>query len=99
MRHFKINLDQKNEYVLGYLYSKTHGATNKTEIDKMKKILSRALLLELTDVQRHCLTEFYLKGRKQNQIARELGVCGSTVCRHIKAAEKRLRQIASYYDI
>ena len=72
--------------------------TNREERRKMKIILSKAVLEELTELQRICLTEYYLKGRKKKDIAKELSVHPSTVTRHIHRAEEKLRHIASYYQ-
>ena len=46
--------------------------TNREERRKMKIILSKAVLEELTELQRICLTEYYLKGRKKKDIAKQI---------------------------
>ena len=68
------------------------------EREKMKKILKRAIQEELTDRQRACLTMFYLKRMKMKDIAEQLELSPSTVSRHISAAVRKLRKIASYYE-
>lgn len=83
---------------LSYLDYIRSDNTNKEERRKMKIILSKALLQELTELQRFCLTEYYLKGRKKKDIASDLSVHPSTVTRHIHRAEHKLKHIASYYS-
>ena len=58
---------------------------------------TKAIVTELTDMQRICLTEYYLNDKKQKEIASELGLNASTVSRHISTARRKLQNIASYY--
>lgn len=74
-----------------------NGTTNAESRRKMKEIISKAIVTELTDMQRICLTEHYLNDKKQKEIASELGLNASTVSRHIAKARRKLQNIASYY--
>lgn len=74
-----------------------NGTTNTESRQKMKEIISKAIITELTDMQRLCLTEHYLNDKKQKEIAFELGLNASTVSRHISSARRKLQNIASYY--
>ena len=74
-----------------------NGSTNEKSRNKMKKILSEAITRELTDLQKYCIVEHYLNEKTGKEIAKELGVNASTVSRHINAARKKLKNIASYY--
>ena len=74
-----------------------NGTTNSESRRKMKEIISKAIVTELTDMQRICLTEHYLNDKKQKEIASELGLNASTVSRHISSARRKLQKIASYY--
>lgn len=74
-----------------------NGTTNSESRRKMKEIISKAIVTELTDMQRICLTEHYLNDKKQKEIAFELGLNASTVSRHISSARRKLQNIASYY--
>ena len=74
-----------------------NGTTNSESRKKMKEIISKAIVTELTDMQRICLTEYYLNYKKQKEIASELGLNASTVSRHISTARRKLQNIASYY--
>lgn len=77
-----------------YLSSST---SNHNERTKMKKMLLKAIDHELTDLQRYCLVEHYFNGKKQKEIAEELGVNSSTISRHVTCAKEKLKRIAQYY--
>lgn len=59
--------------------------------------LRRAILGELTQCQRECLAAYCMEGKKLEQIARERGVCVSTVWRHVQAAKKKVRRQLQYH--
>lgn len=88
-----------NENTSKILFSsfKPNGTTNSESRKRMKEIISKAIVTELTDMQRICLTEHYLNDKKQKEIASELGLNASTVSRHISSARRKLQNIASYY--
>lgn len=88
-----------NENTSKILFSsfKPNGTTNSESRKRMKEIISKAIVTELTDMQRICLTEHYLNAKKQKEIAFELGLNASTVSRHISSARRKLQNIASYY--
>lgn len=81
-----------------YLAYTSAGNTNSEERKKMRTILKKAIFDELTDLQRFCLIEHYIHQRKMKDIASELSLNPSTVTRHIRRAEEKLRHIASYYQ-
>lgn len=90
-------LDDKNEPLVSfYLYNQ--GSDNRSERERMKRILNRAIRHELTDRQRDCVVKYYLEGMKMTEIARSLDLSKSTVSRHISAATRKLRNVASYYE-
>lgn len=97
MRTDVIHFNACNANKLGMLAAQ-HGGSNRRSVEQMRGILMKAVNTELTELQRYCLTERYLNCKKQKDIARELGLNASTVCRHIAAAERKLRNIASYYN-
>lgn len=82
---------------LSYLAYTSSGSTNQQEKSRMKQVLFRAIRNELSEKQRLCLMEFYINGRKKKEIAAILSLNPSTVTRHIRRAEEKLRHIASYY--
>ena len=73
------------------------GADNSADILRMKRLLREAVKNSLTDRQKLCILA-YCSGKKQKEIAAELGLSPSTVNRHIMAAKRRLRNIAQYYE-
>ena len=60
------------------------------------KRLRRVIECELTDIQREILMAYYFQNKTMAQIARERGVCRSTVCRTIHRAEDRVRRCLRY---
>ena len=97
MRRERLFFDEKNSDLIAYSLSLS-GGDNRPEIERMKRILLRAMRHELTERQRDCLTKYYLEGMKMKDIACELDLSKSTVSRHIKTAKLKLRQVASYYQ-
>lgn len=97
MRTELIHFTNKNTNKILFNNSQLKYSTNNESRELMKKILSKAILDELTEKQRICVTYYYLAGKKEKDIAYELGLNPSTVSRHISAARKKLRHIASYY--
>ncbi len=92
-----VKLDDDGINVLSFLEYHRKGIGNENNRERMKLILSRAIGRELTQAQRDCLTDYYLLGKKQKEIAKQRGLSASTVCRHIKAARRKLHNIADYY--
>ncbi len=70
---------------------------NSKDRKQMLRILKKAMASELTDRQRLCLEEYFLRGRKMKDIAKSLNLSPSTVTRHIRRATEKLRHIAEYY--
>ena len=97
MKHERIYLDDKSSPLISY-YLSLRGSDNRPELERMKRILGRAIRRELTDRQRECLSLYYLEGMRMKDIAREMSLSSSTVSRHISAATKKLRRIAAYYE-
>ena len=97
MRRERVFLDEKNSDHIAYTMSLS-GGDNRPERERMKRILLRAMKHELTERQRVCLSKYYLEGLKMKDIACELNLSMSTVSRHIKSAELKLRKVASYYQ-
>ena len=97
MRHERVFLDDKSTELISY-YLSERGSDNRGELNRMRRILARAVRYELTDRQRDCLTMYYLEGMKMKDIARSLCLSSSTVSRHIKTAVYKLRRIAAYYE-
>ena len=97
MRRERVYLDNKSAERISY-YLASHGADNRSQRERMKQLLFRAMRHELTDRQRQCLTLYYLEGMKMKDIARSLCLSTPTVSRHISSAVRKLRRIAEYYE-
>lgn len=93
-----LHLDDKNTDKIIFSNYNPRGSTNSRSRQRMKEILAKAIVCELTDMQKLCFTEYYLQEKKQKDIASELGLNSSTVSRHISSARKKLKNIASYYS-
>lgn len=93
-----VHFNEKNTNLLQFENYLNNGSTNENSRIKMKNILSKAICDELTERQRICITQYFLHGKKEKEIAKELSLNPSTVSRHIATAKKRLRRIASYYS-
>lgn len=92
------HFNEQNENLYGYLSAGwTGGADNSEERRRMKRLLRMAVSNGLTEQQKQCLLRYY-SGTKQKDIAAEMGLSPSTVNRHIKAALRRLQNIAQYYS-
>ena len=96
MRHKRVSITERNSHLL-YYNDFNDSDDNSHEVEKMKKILYKAIDGELTDKQRYCICEYYLSGRSMKNIASDLNVNPSTVTRHIQSAKRRLRRVAEYY--
>ncbi len=98
MRLDVIGINDNNIDKISYLNSISSGISNRESRNRMKTILKKAIGSELTEIQKYCFVEHYINQRKGKEIAHELGVNPSTVSRHISAARKKLKNIASYYS-
>ena len=64
---------------------------------RLMRALDRAVRRELTPRQAQCVTMYYESRIRQRDIALQLGVAPSTVCRHLKKARSRLAHVLQYY--
>ncbi len=62
------------------------------QLRRVRKVMAA----ELTQNQREVLEGVYFQGKSQKELARELGVNPSTVCRTLHRAENRLRRFLRY---
>lgn len=58
--------------------------------------LKRVIEAELTEIQRVTLEAYYFQNKTMDQIAKERGVCRSTICRTLQRAEKRVQRCLKY---
>ena len=97
MKHERIRLGEKGDQLLSYTLDR-HGGDNRPELERMKRILLRAIRHELTERQRQCVLMYFLERMKMKDIARSLCLSTSTVSRHISTAVQKLRRVAAYYE-
>lgn len=89
-----------NSRYLDYeMYVHTAGklSDNRGKIEWLKRLTRLLMDTELTELQRYCLIEAKLNGRRQRDIADELGVSESTVSRHISAGKRKLLRSAGCF--
>ena len=89
MLRSRVSLTDKNVNRIEFEKYNSNG-TNESSIDKMKHILYVVLYI----IPLNCA--FYYKNMKKYEIADMLSISPSTVSRHIKAAEKKLRGVSKY---
>ena len=64
---------------------------------KMVCLLKNIVDGELTEKQKRCIFLYYGEMMKMKDIADEMGICISSVSRHIKSARKRIEKTMIYY--
>ena len=62
------------------------------QLQRLKKVIDR----ELTPKQKEVLLAYYFQKKNMEQIAKERGICRSTVCRTLHRAEERVRKCLRY---
>ena len=72
------------------------GGDNSAERGYVLSNLNTAICEELTDRQREYIKHYYIDGKSMSDIAREKGVCVSTVSRTLERARNRLRRCLRY---
>ena len=72
---------------------------NSRSLEKMRQYMYSVIRTELTEQQRKCIMLLITEGKKQKEIAAELGLNQSTVSRHLAAARKKLLRSAKLLDM
>lgn len=81
------------------VYSFQHylsGGTNDKQREKMKRFILKALDIELTPRQKQCIYEYYINEKKMKDVAKDVGLCISTVSFHISQGMKKIQRRAEY---
>ncbi len=97
MKTNKIHFTKENERYLLY-NERFSGNDNNEKRKRMKLYLLNVMESDLTPMQKFCISEHIMKGRAQKEIARQLGLNNSTICRHIAAGKKKLKKAAEFLD-
>lgn len=61
------------------------------------KIIKKIIKNDLTPRQKECLIMYYKKNLNIIKISKILGICPSTVWRHIKVSRQKIKKIIKYY--
>ena len=89
----RFNAENERSYCFEQYLRRQGGATRHSL--PMKQLTAAVLRAELTPLQRFCVTEYYMHGKRQKEIAAQLGLHCSTVSRHISAGMKKLHRAAA----
>ena len=98
MKTGTVHFSPENERYL--LYDLNHKQSDNREArQRMKLFLLHVMDADLTPMQKYCFTEHVMNGRPQKEIAEQLGLNCSTVCRHIAAGRNKLKKAAGLFEI
>lgn len=73
--------------------------SEKSDIQKQKRILMRILAEELSESQRKTFWAYHVEKKTVEQIAEEQGVSKSTVSRTLKRAEDNVYRITKHFQM
>lgn len=77
-------------------WNRANAGDNSERLERLRRNLRQARERELTPRQRQLLELHYDQGLSVCAIARQLGVCPSTVSRTLRRAQERLRRCLRY---
>ena len=97
MQTIEFSITEKNLNKIFYKKLSTYKNTNTKKIKLMKEMLFKMIESELTENQKKCIIDYYVNGKKEKEIALDMGIDPSTVSRHISAGKKKLKRVASYF--
>lgn len=69
---------------------------NETEVEAFKKIVKKVIQNELNEKQREILYLYYYDRLTMEQIAKQLNVNTSAICRHLKRIRRKLYGFLKY---
>ncbi|MDR2817467.1 MAG: hypothetical protein LBB04_01985 [Oscillospiraceae bacterium] len=72
------------------------GETNTQFINRLKKVIHKIITRDLTPRQEEIVTLYYFDRLNMPQIAALKSLNKSTVSRHLKVAQKRIKQLLKY---
>ncbi len=101
MRVRRLSMDAFTESMASVNYYKNNlnQDCEDTNHKKMVSLLRNIVAGELTEKQRKCVFLYYGEMMKMKDIANEMGICISSVSRHIKRARRRIEKTMNYYFI
>ncbi len=98
MGNRSVHLDDFNEALISLSkYRKNNFSEKDINHKKMLSSLKNIIQGELTQKQRMCLLLYYGEKMKMREISLKLGICVSSVSRHIKKGKQRIKKTMEYY--
>ncbi len=79
------------------LYDNIYGEKEETGHERMKRILLSGIKNLLTKRQRICFEAYYFEGKSVKEIARELGISGWGVYKHLESGMQSLKSCTDYF--
>ena len=74
-------------------------SSNSSKYYRVMEIMKKIIKNDLTKRQKECLIMYYNKNLNIVKISKILGICPSTVWRHIKISKQKIKKIIKYYHI
>lgn len=69
---------------------------NREELYHIAEIIMLIIQYELTNKQKECFLKYVIDGKEMKEIAKDRGICISTVSRHIKLAKRNILKYLKY---
>lgn len=102
MRHDLIRRDNMDvaldESMKSYNPFDLKSDDNRKDIFRKLKYVKRAINILLTGRQRECIIMMYIEGKSNKEISELLGLCPSTVSRHIHSGIAKIRKFYALVD-
>ena len=92
----KVSYEQLSGAADIAVYTGLMAADNEAQMNRLKRNLVRAMRKDITPRQRQFLTMYYGQCMNIPQIAREVGVNKSSVCRTLQRGRQRLYRCLRY---
>ncbi len=98
MGNKSLHLDEFTESLISLSkYRKSNFCERDFNYKKMIKSLKNIIQGELTPKQRMCVLLYYGEKMTMKEISIKLGICISSVSRHIKKGKQRIKKTMEYY--
>lgn len=101
MGNRRVSLDEAQEFFLDLEHGKGEALEKRSRWlrgGRAERVLAAAMKWDLTQRQRECVELYFFHRLTMNEIAQQLEVEPSTVCRHLKKAKLRLKRAFAYAE-
>lgn len=93
-----MSFSQYEDFVSSLVYKSNNGGeSNHRQRTAILKAIEEIIKEKLTDRQRQMMLMYFFENKKMPEIAEELCVNKSTVCRTIARAVKKIKDYTKYY--